>query len=175
MNGILIGQSSGGGLTPDDNGNINAENPILISNGISSSSTNSQNGKNNILLGEGLLSNSENNCLILGNYNDSSYATKNCVIVVGNGTSARKINTLTIDKNGNIVCNAINGTPSGSLAVSINSAKNAFKTETFYFETGPKEPKFVSNFTIDAEWYDYDNSHDDFEFSYSDGTIDNNF
>ena len=58
MNGILIGQSSGGGLTPDDNGNINAENPILISNGISSSSTNSQNGKNNILLGEGLLSNS---------------------------------------------------------------------------------------------------------------------
>lgn len=175
MNGILIGQSSGSGLTPDDNGNINAENPILISNGISSSSTNILNGKNNILLGEGLLSNNENNCLILGNYNSSSSATKNCVIVVGNGTSARKTNALTIDKNGNIVCNTINGTPSGSLATSINSAKNAFKTETFSFNIDSNEPKFVSNFTIDAEWYNYDHSYDNFQFNYSDGTIDNDF
>ena len=140
MNGILIGQSSSG-LTPDDNGNINASNPILISNGISSSTTNSQNGKNDILLGKHLNSNLNNttNCLILGDYNRTVASSTNYVMIIGNGTSSNKINSLTIDKSGNIICKSISGKPSGTIASDIYTAKNNFKNEKISFEIGGNE------------------------------------
>ena len=62
-----------------------------------------------------------------------------------------------VDKKGNITCNTIDGNPAGKLANSLAIAKNAFKTETFSFETGSGEPKIVSNFTVTAEWEENDN------------------